>query len=1062
MSSIIIDDRARVPFALIGILLLVSSAAFISTLGRPAETEPAVDVVMERTTADARAALRRAAVSASVAAANEPVVEPANTTYGRLLDTETAFRDALALRIYAAARERLQSVEQRRRGVRATASLPATPTPAAVERAIERVSLERAGEDGRAMTVTITGITVTATRGDRIVGEQRVNYTIRVESSVLAVHDRVERYQQRLDAGFGSAGLQRRLTAQLYAVAWARGWAQWGGAPIQNVVANRHIEVLTNGALLGLQSDVFGRSDPDGRRGRNVAAARILAEDLLGPATSGYPALKPLLTEKLRAATTGLETTDRYVERGEHAPTPNETTSVSVGPTADVAFRALVSQGRLNATLESVYSADIRPIGATETIDNETFDEPDRPGENWSRADTDIDVRVVRVRNATRGQPGPDITTPPGHHTLWRAERVVTIERVRTITWHRGAVFETTRATATERVRVTVTLAGQHATTSYAPGRPIASVHELGGPFDGPNLADIEANATRAVVTDNGGTDTLAAAAALGRLDTERTRITGQRPAELYGWVYRDLMALRERIKERAVTVRRGQLGTYQATPAERLAAQLAANRSRLIDAPGTYDSVAEKARVAARGRYLDAVIAGLRGRAAERRDRKQSLTDRLADVQGVTMGTLRQSLTAQRSAKRRLSTDTGIEMHVDGAPAYLTLRKIGHDRVPAVEPGTEVHPLVAENVNLFTLPQADVVDGILSKLLDGGSSSSETDLQTAAKALKAANRTSKSVDNATLRADRRRLMGVVADGLGRMEAAYRETLLRAGIDSYSARREIVSTAFDRWPTLHGRALAVTNGSAIPAITGAVIDRYPDRFDSRVRVDQLRLALRTQSRETRETKATVAGDVVKSTASTVKTVVRAEAADRLATKTTDRLDETIQRKFGRKVTQLPAGLPVAPVPGYWYATTNVWLTHVRGQYARFAVETPRRTAVTGDTSLQYVRDGDPVTFDLTGDGDPERLGNATRVTFDVQVPVVVVVPAGKTGVGDVNGQLIEQSSGWCLPGPTGREDAIKKRLAATIEQGEIDKREARRQFPCADQTLSGGDLTAGT
>jgi len=117
---------------------------------------------------------------------------------------------------------------------------------------------------------------------------------------------------------------------------------------------------------------------------------------------------------------------------------------------------------------------------------------------------------------------------------------------------------------------------------------------------------------------------------------------------------------------------------------------------------------------------------------------------------------------------------------------------------------------------------------------------------------------------------------------------------------------------------------------------------------------------------------------------------------------------------GEAIGETPAGLPVTPVPGYWYATTNVWTVSVRGAYARFALRT--RRGVPGER-LRYVRDGSTVTLDVTGDGDHEVLGRDERVAFETNTTVVVAVPPGG-GVGD--GEADERSPGWPRPACLGR------------------------------------------
>jgi len=94
------DDRGRVPFALVGIVLLLASGALTVGLqpDRPA-SDPPVDVVMDRATAATTTELRTAVVVASGEAAREPVLSRSNTSAGRVLDEDDTFRDWLRLHI---------------------------------------------------------------------------------------------------------------------------------------------------------------------------------------------------------------------------------------------------------------------------------------------------------------------------------------------------------------------------------------------------------------------------------------------------------------------------------------------------------------------------------------------------------------------------------------------------------------------------------------------------------------------------------------------------------------------------------------------------------------------------------------------------------------------------------------------------------------------------------------------------------------------------------------------------------------------------------------------------
>ncbi|MEF8856257.1 MAG: hypothetical protein V5A16_02410, partial [Haloplanus sp.] len=281
MTRLAEDRRARVPFALVGVLLLVGAATFgaaVSTRG-PDRVDRDADVAIERASAETTAAIRSAVGEAARDAAAEPVTSPAETPYGQLLSDDRPFRDALRLRIYLTVRDRLSVTRYRRGDVTAVASLPGATTPAELRRAMDGIEI-RGVENGTALRVTIRNVTVTAREEGRVVARERRSRTVTVSTPVLALHDRATAFEARLNRGpLEGPGVGRRLTARLYPVAWARGWGQYYGAPIANVVGNRHVETATNGAVLETQRAVFGRSDPAGRRAMRRAYAEFGVEE---------------------------------------------------------------------------------------------------------------------------------------------------------------------------------------------------------------------------------------------------------------------------------------------------------------------------------------------------------------------------------------------------------------------------------------------------------------------------------------------------------------------------------------------------------------------------------------------------------------------------------------------------------------------------------------------------------------------------------------------------------------------------------------------------------------
>ena len=120
--SLAADRRGRIPFAVVGILLLVASLALAPTLStEPAPSETAVERSLTAVSAASTTAVRDGVATASRRAAATPVVEPADTPVGRTLSDDQPFRDSLRLRVYLQVRERLARLSTRSDGVNATA-----------------------------------------------------------------------------------------------------------------------------------------------------------------------------------------------------------------------------------------------------------------------------------------------------------------------------------------------------------------------------------------------------------------------------------------------------------------------------------------------------------------------------------------------------------------------------------------------------------------------------------------------------------------------------------------------------------------------------------------------------------------------------------------------------------------------------------------------------------------------------------------------------------------------------------------------------------------------------
>lgn len=213
------DRRGRVPFALLGVLVLVGASTYAADLGglRPKPVDREADALLDGVERDLRPALRVAVERAAIEAARHPVTVRADSPAGRTLNGSTPFEDALRVRIAVAAADALDDLGRTRGGLSANASFQPTrviisaawngsstgnasmvTTDPSVDQALRRVVL-RSVDGGRAMQVTLRDIRVAVWRDGRVVGSRVASPTLTVRVPVLAMHRLVARYERRLN-----------------------------------------------------------------------------------------------------------------------------------------------------------------------------------------------------------------------------------------------------------------------------------------------------------------------------------------------------------------------------------------------------------------------------------------------------------------------------------------------------------------------------------------------------------------------------------------------------------------------------------------------------------------------------------------------------------------------------------------------------------------------------------------------------------------------------------------------------------------------------------------------
>ena len=1040
-------DRGHVPFALLGVLVLVASIALASSVHQPTASEVSVDREMERVTAETQTALREATLAATHEGARNPVVEPAGTPAGDVLREGQVFEDALRLRIYVQARERLDALKAQRGALTVSASVPEIRTQAELREARDRVELAATGEHGEKLRVQVADVMLTVERDGHQVAQQTVEPEITVHSPVLAAHERVETFEGRLHGGMLEDGLGEKLTARLYPVAWARGYAQYSGAPIEQVIANRHVGLITNGALLDLQTETFGDSDPVGRETLRRTTAEVGITDFLGG--SNRSAAEHLLDAREEAGSEQQPAASlAAIEPDTTHPSPDDEVTHGINETAESAFLGFLSpdtwthpatnpfaehqieqQARqagvipLEETIQQTYTERVK-LDAKVTEGERNRQTVGNPEPDWEHVDTttETELRVV-----DREGLAPEL--PDGWHRHEHYPREVEHVERTTLRWLVGNETRTTKRIETTTFAVDISLIGQFA--GPAPARPIETVHEHGGPFDGPNMADVAEDARDLLVDRRGGPDTLAQQAVRGTLDTEPVQLQGEYPSEIRNWSYPDVAEIRTEIENITTTTTRGEVATYEENVPRALHGKLQDRRDSLVDVPETYGNVSHRARVGARAAYVDRVAFRLALRAEQHEDDRDTLADELADRFGVAVDDpferLQEGIALEPS--RASPPETPITMRVDTDPSYLPRDGVDDEVMPTLSADEREYPLVVRNVNAVAAPYGDIADALVGLL----SGTERTDIQPAASVLKTTE--SAKVEGIVSTADERpdpigtnpveeaypepyvRLNASVTAGLEHMKDEITTVLSEHDLGDEHSRNAVVEDALAQWETTPDRAIALTNGSGEEAIVDATLDRWGGKLSGNQQ-DLLAVQLGAVIRQARaDSDARPAVAHVEGLESETTNKLEDVAADQLEAGLENATEETVEHVTGRTLSSFPKGVPVLPPPFFWMMTGNYWSVQVQGEYPRFAVRVPQSSPDRPGADLVYVRDGSSVRLDVTGDGTAELLGTADRVQFAATTHVVVAVPPGPRGVGDVDGQMSEESAGWPTPGP---------------------------------------------
>jgi hypothetical protein len=781
------DGRGRIPFAVVAVLLLVSAVVlvgYLETRGSP-DADTDVSLAIDRTDAAVQTALRDATASAAHRAAEEPLTAPANTSYGDALDPDRPFVSYLEGLVYLAAADRFETTGQRVGAVETSVSLPAVSDAERFGEALDRVEVTET-EPGL-LRVEVDGVRVDAHReGERVASETRA-VTVSVPTPVLQQHERTETFQSRLDTGITSPdiGFTHRFNARIYALGWLRGYAQYSGLSVTEVIANRHVEPSANSALYRTQQDVFGTADPrlaDGvRRGWFCMAAQD-AEGLYGGYTGGSPEIADdictasewVFGERHTAELPEFDTLDVLA----NTPGINGEHTIGVNETAYSPLRTLVAgdeKHSIEQAIERAFTIETAIDAGIDVLDTPEFDH-ERPHPDAVTVETDRSHRRVTVTDGAV-EPG-DPTTDGTYYRFADVETALEVDETVTWKWTENGSTETVTTTTTDSIDllVTVRLAENETAPSlhvdsvtgdlgvehryeFGPGSPAEDQTVPAPGFR--NYADRQTQIAEHVVGGPGlsafgswlGTQwaNVTSIEGLGLPATQKIvlDIGGRQERKLVRTALGDVQTLQQEVEGITHTFERADLvhGADEVGPVGELTAKVADERNGYLDRETDYENVGQQAVYEVRYAYFEQLLEDLSRLESAHSEVMSELDSQLDDVDSSldhARSFLRSGVSAERPDPVPIESPPltpEITYEVSGSPTYLAGEVITTEEVPAVTQGAEFSPFAARTTNYLKLPYQQIVSSIVGHLLEFlglGDPEVELTLRTAGEALRA------------------------------------------------------------------------------------------------------------------------------------------------------------------------------------------------------------------------------------------------------------------------------------------------------------------------------------
>lgn len=987
------DRRGRIPFALLGVLLLVGATTLSASIAnqRLAPVDSSADTVADRIDAEIQTTLRDAIERAVKTAAREPVIEAAETPSGQALQADP-FTNALRVRIYLQARTSLSDIQYHRG--RTVGRVQFGSRQPSIEEALRLIEIE--GRDANTeLVVTVDEIKMAISRNGQVVAEEELSMTLRSGLPILAMAERAHTFETRLSRGpLTGPSVSRRATVSLTAIAQARGLSQYLGLPIDNIIANRHVQLTTNAGILDTQRAVFGQVDPDAERGVRRALLRTGVTDFVAAETD--PAIADAITGGLPAPTAERALPDR-----------SDSLSIrhSLAPVADSVFVSFTRSlhPRMESIIADGYRARVTVRAGVDQCQRDRQPRISAPRGNYSLVSKTVE-RDTKVTYRSPPALSSRYRDGIGTQVLERTARMVTVRYTRRTVWQHPHGSQVTR-TARWQTRCGVTIDQRARMLPIrTPTRSIDPLFETGGVLDGSNL--VRVSAISGDLRDSaGGSDQLARRAVLDGPVSIRETITGKRPARLDRWIRADLRQTRDELRTITLSIDGRSLTAGAVNPAAALRKVVLNRRAALRAVPVEYAGVADRARVAVRIAYLNHVLAELQAQANQASAQHHSIRDILVN-HGVDYSLAQLSRIQPSPASQSHTIGSGegvigpVTLQPDADPPFLSTASVNGSRVDSIADSEQYIGLATRNLNVFSVPYDNAATSIIAGVMGQSGSVS---LELAAQTLSAAEQTAEITPTPELETQTEILTRRVERKLSYVHHRATTTLAAETGLPRTTCDDIVTAAFERWPMTQ-QPTAARNGSIARLIAQEATQR--ERNMKTVDGRELETTIRVRLRQAvTHTQVRVSQAAVNDTDTQTRKAAQSLASSALKSAARERF-----KMANMSLNQLPAGIPILPTLNPWLATGNLWIVDARGRYGRFAITSPHGP-------ITFVRSGQVVTLDVDGDGRAETLGRASRIGFSYRTVAIVVVPPGKAGVGERDGQTDERSTAWVPPTP---------------------------------------------